>query len=97
VAVSGFQPDGFQDPGFQTFNTAFQCPAFQFGFQRSCASPAPVEVQTQGLFLDPPPGWVPEGAMRVVRSANGPLREPVPVVDDEDELWLLGLTDLETH
>ena len=75
----------------------FQCNVFQQNvFQNDCTV---VETINQGLLLDPPPGWT---AM-ATNSRSGPLNPRAVLTsidfnrDDPDELWLLGLTDLETN
>lgn len=75
----------------------FQCNVFQQNvFQNDCAAPV-VETINAGLLLDPPPGWTAVGTF----ARSGPINPPVTSIDfnrdDPDELWLLGLTDLETN
>jgi len=83
----------------------FQCNVFQQNvFQNDCGpTPPPTDEHHGGLFLDPPPGWQAIGPNRRPPRHNGPLN-PRNVLthidfnrDDPDELWLLGLTDLETN
>jgi hypothetical protein len=69
----------------------------------TCGPPPVVATAHGGLFLDPPPGWQAIGPNRRPPRHNGPLN-PRNVLthidfnrDDPDELWLLGLEDLETN
>ena len=80
----------------------FQCAGFGSGFQRECGPvPPPTDEHHGGLYLDPPPGWRaidPEPhKRRHTEQFYGPIRQPLTPMDDPDELWLLGLTDLETN
>lgn len=80
----------------------FQCSAFQQNvFQNDCTTTA--DTHHAGLLLDPPPGWRAISPNRPAPRQNGP-RYPDKVLtqidfnrDDPDELWLLGLEDLETN
>jgi len=84
----------------------FQCNVFQQNvFQNDCGpTPPPTDEHHGGLFLDPPPGWRaidPEPPRRRhIERYYGPLRAergPLYPLDDPEELWLLGLEDLETN
>ena len=76
-------------PGFDS--------GFDSGFQQSGGTPT--ETINQGLLLDPPPGWT----AVATSGRSGPLNPQAVLThidfnrDDPDELWLLGLTDLETN
>ena len=83
--------------------SVFQCDVFQQNvFQNDCSTPT-VETTHGGLFLDPPPGWQAIGPNRRPPRQHGPLFPDKVLThidfnrDDLDELWLLGLTDLETN
>lgn len=77
----------------------FACAGFGSGFQRDCGQV--VDEHHAGLLLNPPKGWKPVGPSR--RRHHGPLYPDKVLThldfnrDDPDELWLLGLTDLETN
>ena len=84
-----FDPVGFDPVGFFT-----------------CGAPPPVvDDHHGGLFLDPPPGWkaIDASPHRPHPRGHGPLYPDKVLThidfnrDDPDELWLLGLTDLETN
>jgi len=96
----------FVQPGVAPAGQLYQCNLYQQNlYQNNCAPPVPVVTPNSGgLFLDPPPGWHaidPEPRKRRhTEQYYGPLRAergPLYPVDDLDELWLLGLTDLETN
>ena len=83
----------------------FDAAYFSSPYFETCG-PSPVETAHGGLFLDPPPGWRAidaEPHRPRHGTAHGPLYPDKVLThldfnrDDPDELWLLGLTDLETN
>ena len=79
-------------------------PAYFSAYFNRCG--AVVDDHHAGLLLDPPPGWQAEGKWTAPpsgRNRSGPLNPRAVQTsidfnrDDADELWLLGLTDLETN
>ena len=83
--------------------SSFQCASFQdASFQTNCTTPT-VDDHHAGLLLDPPPGWQAISPNRPTPRYNGPINRRNVLTsidfnrDDPDELWLLGLTDLETN
>ena len=82
--------------------TCFDAAGFDPLYFFTCGGPPPVvETAHGGLFLDPPLGWQAISAPR--GRSHGPLYPDKVLThldfnrDDPDELWLLGLTDLETN
>ena len=81
-------------------------PAYFSAYFNRCGVTPPTDDHHSGLLLDPPPGWQAEGKWTAPpsgRNRSGPINPRAVLTsidfnrDDLDELWLLGLTDLETN
>ena len=83
--------------------TCFDPLYFDPAYFDTCGVAPIVDNHHSGLLLDPPKGWQAEGPHRPTPRHHGPINPRAVLTsidfnrDDPDELWLLGLTDLETN